>query len=136
MSKASRRRRCSGWSSPTSPSRTEPGEREARTRCRPPQGKAPAQAKRPTNGRGALSGMLVPARSWPGAQTWKGNRMGLLITDATIVTCDDQRSIHELTSLAVEDDRIVAIGRRADLEPLYPAFERFDAKGLAVLPGF
>jgi len=62
--------------------------------------------------------------------------MNLLITDATIVTCDADRRIIECGALAISGDRIAAIGDSADLEPAYPGFERMAGRGLAVLPGF
>src|ERR1043165_8006857 len=62
--------------------------------------------------------------------------MNLLITDATIVTCDADRRIIERGSIAITGNRIADIGERADLDRAYPGFERMPGRGLAVLPGF
>ena len=62
--------------------------------------------------------------------------MGLLITNATVVTCDDERRILDNAAIAVEGDRIVAVGPADDLERTYESLERLCGKGLAVLPGF
>jgi 5-methylthioadenosine/S-adenosylhomocysteine deaminase len=59
-----------------------------------------------------------------------------LITDAVILTCDNDRSVIEHGAIAVVGNRIAAVGLTSDLEVAYPALERFSARGLAVLPGF
>jgi len=61
--------------------------------------------------------------------------MNLLITDATVVTCDDQRRILEGTSIAITGDRISAIGDAATLERDHPGHQRMSGRGLAILPG-
>ncbi len=60
----------------------------------------------------------------------------VLITNAVILTCDGNRSVIEHATIAVADNRIAAVGASSELEKAYPGFERFDARGLAVLPGF
>ena len=60
----------------------------------------------------------------------------VLITNAVILTCDDNRSVIEHAAIAVADNRIAAVGASSELEKTYADFERFDARGLAVLPGF
>jgi 5-methylthioadenosine/S-adenosylhomocysteine deaminase len=62
--------------------------------------------------------------------------MDLLIADALVVTCNDARHMLEHSAIAVRGDRIAAIGPTAELERDFPEFERFSARGLAVLPGF
>jgi len=62
--------------------------------------------------------------------------MDLLITGATIVTCDDERRILEGAAIAVSGNRIAAIGDAATLERDHPGHEHIDGRGLAVLPGF
>ncbi|WNJ91805.1 amidohydrolase family protein [Bosea sp. 685] len=62
--------------------------------------------------------------------------MNLLITDTTVVTCDDERRIIERGAIAIIGDRIAAIGETAALEQAYPDCERIPGRGLAVLPGF
>ncbi|MDP3547363.1 MAG: amidohydrolase, partial [Phreatobacter sp.] len=62
--------------------------------------------------------------------------MDILITHAVVVTGDDARTIHADAAVAVTGNRIAAVGATADLERDYPRHERFDARGLAVFPGF
>ncbi len=62
--------------------------------------------------------------------------MNLLITDATIVTCDDTRRVIERGAIAITGDRIAAIGQTAALLQDHPHCERMSGRGLAVLPGF
>ena len=61
--------------------------------------------------------------------------MNLLITDATIVTCDGSRQIIDRAAIAIAGSRIAAIGRSSDLDQAYPDYERMSGRGLAVLPG-
>ncbi|MCZ8041115.1 MAG: amidohydrolase family protein [Beijerinckiaceae bacterium] len=62
--------------------------------------------------------------------------MNLLITGATIVTCDEERRILQDAAIAITGDRIAAIGETATLERDFPTHERMAGRGLAVLPGF
>ncbi|HEV2556093.1 MAG TPA: amidohydrolase family protein [Bosea sp. (in: a-proteobacteria)] len=62
--------------------------------------------------------------------------MNLLITGATIVTCDEERRILQDAAIAITGDRIAAIGETAKLERDFPTHERMAGRGLAVLPGF
>lgn len=62
--------------------------------------------------------------------------MNLLITGATIVTCNEERRILQDAAIAITGDRIAAIGETATLEREFPAHERMAGRGLAVLPGF
>jgi 5-methylthioadenosine/S-adenosylhomocysteine deaminase len=52
------------------------------------------------------------------------------------VTCDDERSLIDNAAVAIDGDRIAAVGPSGELERAYPTFERFGARGLALLPGF
>ena len=61
--------------------------------------------------------------------------MNLLITDATVVTCDATRRVIPRGAVAVTADRIAAIGPSDALLRDYPDHERVDGRGLAVLPG-
>jgi 5-methylthioadenosine/S-adenosylhomocysteine deaminase len=62
--------------------------------------------------------------------------MDLLITNATVVTCDGARPTIDAGAVAIRGDRIVAVGPTSDLERDHPTSERLDGRGLAVLPGF
>ncbi|AOO83858.1 amidohydrolase family protein [Bosea vaviloviae] len=62
--------------------------------------------------------------------------MNLLITDTTIVACDEERRIIERGAIAIIGGHIAAIGETAALEQVYPDCERISGRGLAVLPGF
>ena len=58
-----------------------------------------------------------------------------LVHDATIVTGDDAGTIHYAGAVAIEDQRIAAIGATTDLLARYPAAERVNGRGRAVFPG-
>jgi 5-methylthioadenosine/S-adenosylhomocysteine deaminase len=62
--------------------------------------------------------------------------MNLLITDALVVTCDDQRRILERSAVAITGDRIAAVGHSEALAGVFPNHERMAGRGLAVFPGF
>lgn len=59
----------------------------------------------------------------------------LLIRHALVVTQDDQRHIWEDGALAVEGDRIVALGPTAELDAAFAADCAVDASGCALFPG-
>jgi 5-methylthioadenosine/S-adenosylhomocysteine deaminase len=58
-----------------------------------------------------------------------------VVHDATIVTADDAGTIHYGAALVVDGGRIAAIGPTAETLAAYPAAERVDGRGRAVLPG-
>jgi 5-methylthioadenosine/S-adenosylhomocysteine deaminase len=62
--------------------------------------------------------------------------MQTIIHDTTIVTADDACTVRYDAALVVEGDRIAAIGPTAELLARYPAAERIDGRGKAVMPGF
>jgi 5-methylthioadenosine/S-adenosylhomocysteine deaminase len=62
--------------------------------------------------------------------------MDLLLTDTVVVTCDAQRRVIEHGAVAVQGNRIGAVGTTAELERSFPHLQRFSGCGLAVLPGF
>src|SRR5215510_13715120 len=62
--------------------------------------------------------------------------MQTIIHDTTIVTADTQCTVHYNAALAISEDRIEALGPNAELLARYPAAERIDGRGKAVLPGF
>jgi 5-methylthioadenosine/S-adenosylhomocysteine deaminase len=62
--------------------------------------------------------------------------MDILITDTVVLTCDEERRVIEHGAIAVQGNRIAAVGATSDLERDFPDLERFSGRGLAVLPGF
>jgi 5-methylthioadenosine/S-adenosylhomocysteine deaminase len=59
-----------------------------------------------------------------------------VIHNAAIVTVDDRDSVHYGSAIAIDGDRIAAIGPSAELLARYPAAERVDGTGKMVMPGF
>src|ERR687891_991073 len=62
--------------------------------------------------------------------------MQTMIHHTTIITADDTCTVHYDAAIVVEADRIVAIGPTDELLMRYPAAERLDGRGKAVMPGF
>jgi len=60
----------------------------------------------------------------------------LLITGATVLTHNDNRKIIDDGAVAIEGDRIIAVGPSDDLRQRFPDMETLDASGKAVMPGF
>jgi len=58
-----------------------------------------------------------------------------LITHTTIVTMNDEREILYDAAIAIEGDRIAALGATEDLRAQYPEAEVIDGAGKVVLPG-
>ena len=61
--------------------------------------------------------------------------MNLKFLNATLLTCDSTRRVMGNAGLAVQDDRIVAIGGSDEIERGYSSFATVDARGKALLPG-
>lgn len=61
--------------------------------------------------------------------------MTLLITNGTLVTCDEQRAILPGHALYIENGRIAAVGPSDELAARYPDAETLDARGQLVMPG-
>ena len=61
--------------------------------------------------------------------------MATLIRNATVITADAGRTVHYDASIAVEDDRIAAVGPTDEVARRYPEAEVVDAAGKAVFPG-
>jgi 5-methylthioadenosine/S-adenosylhomocysteine deaminase len=59
-----------------------------------------------------------------------------MIHHTTVVTADDACAVHDDAAIVIEADRIAAVGPTADLLGRYPAAERIDGRGKAVMPGF
>jgi 5-methylthioadenosine/S-adenosylhomocysteine deaminase len=62
--------------------------------------------------------------------------MDLLVTDAVIVTQDENRTILDRGAIAIMGDRIAALGPTAAIEAAHPDLPRMAGRGKAVLPGF
>jgi 5-methylthioadenosine/S-adenosylhomocysteine deaminase len=62
--------------------------------------------------------------------------MQTLIHHTTLVTADDACKVYDDAAIVIEDDRIAAIGPSEALLARYPAAERIDGRGKAVIPGF
>ena len=60
--------------------------------------------------------------------------MAVLIRDTTLVTCDAQRTIRHHACLAIDGERIAAVGGE-DLAARFPGAEVVDGRGKAVFPG-
>ena len=59
----------------------------------------------------------------------------IIVKDGVLVTMDSERRILESHSIAIEDGRIVEIGKSADLERTHRSAEVLDASGCIVMPG-
>jgi 5-methylthioadenosine/S-adenosylhomocysteine deaminase len=62
-------------------------------------------------------------------------QVDLLIRGATVVAMDGQGSVLEGGAAAVRGERIVAVGKDADLAAKYHAKRTLDASGKVVMPG-
>ena len=62
--------------------------------------------------------------------------MTLIIHDTTVVTADAGRRVLFDAAIAIDGDRIVALGPSAQVLSRYPEAERIDGTGKAVMPGF
>jgi 5-methylthioadenosine/S-adenosylhomocysteine deaminase len=68
-------------------------------------------------------------------QEQKQDANGLLITGATVLTQNAGRDIIRDGAVAIQGDRILAVGPTAELTQRFLEFERLDATGKAVMPG-
>lgn len=59
----------------------------------------------------------------------------MLITNGTVITCDNEKRVIADGAVYFEGDTIVALGPCAELEAKYPNAERLNAKGKIVMPG-
>ncbi len=58
------------------------------------------------------------------------------ITDATVVTMDDEHTIIENGGIAIDDGEIVAVGDASEIRETYDAETEITAEGRIILPGF
>ena len=61
--------------------------------------------------------------------------MATIFADAWLITMNEKREVLESASVCVENDRIVAISTRQDLEKRFPSAEIVDCNGRIVMPG-
>src|SRR3954470_24552822 len=61
--------------------------------------------------------------------------VALVLTGGTVVTVDEQRRILDDGAVAVDGDRIVAVGPADEIAAQYRAAETIDCRGKLVLPG-
>src|SRR5262245_21018097 len=61
--------------------------------------------------------------------------VSLLITGGTVVTMDGGRQVVPFGAVAIDGDKIVAVGPADDVSQKYSATQRIDAKGQVILPG-
>src|SRR5204863_4088341 len=62
--------------------------------------------------------------------------MTTVIHDAVIITADDRDTVHYGAAIAIDGQRIAAIGATPEILAGYPAAERIDGHGKMVMPGF
>lgn len=62
--------------------------------------------------------------------------VGLLLTHGQVLTMDAERRIFVDGAIAIDGDRIIAVGRTPDLLGQYKAKDTWDLKGALVRPGF
>ncbi len=59
-----------------------------------------------------------------------------VIHDAAIATVDDRDAVHYDSAIAIEGDRIAALGPSAEILARYPAAERVNGRDKLIMPGF
>jgi imidazolonepropionase-like amidohydrolase len=85
-----------------------------------------------------VDSLLIPRPFIAYGRTAQPERETLLITNATLWTCEEDGVI-EKGQLLLHDGKIMAVGKKIDLEALFgrniPEIERWDVKGAHVTPG-
>jgi 5-methylthioadenosine/S-adenosylhomocysteine deaminase len=69
-------------------------------------------------------------------QAATGETVTTVIHDAVIVTVDDHDTVHYDAAIAIEGNRIAALGPSIEILARYPAADRIDGAGKMVMPGF
>lgn len=59
-----------------------------------------------------------------------------IITGATVVTVDPDRTVIRDGAVVIAGTRIVAVGKASDIAPQYPGAQQVDADGQLLIPGF
>lgn len=63
------------------------------------------------------------------------NTADILLSNALIVTQDENRSILPNSSIVIKGNRIIAIGPSMEIDPQYSASKTVDLRGKIVFPG-
>lgn len=82
-----------------------------------------------------LIGLSLALVGCGGSAAGTRDRVDVLITGGTVITMDSARRVLEDGAVAIAGDRIVAIGRTADLAAKYTARETINADKKIVMPG-
>jgi 5-methylthioadenosine/S-adenosylhomocysteine deaminase len=82
-----------------------------------------------------LSQTILSSPSVSIAATQRLKRVDLIVSGGTVVTMGKDRRVIEDGAVAVAGGRIVAVGKRGEVESQYAAREVIDARGRAVIPG-
>jgi 5-methylthioadenosine/S-adenosylhomocysteine deaminase len=61
--------------------------------------------------------------------------MSFIFADAWLITMNERREVLESASVCVENDRIVAVSTRQDLQKRFPTAETVDCRGRILMPG-
>jgi 5-methylthioadenosine/S-adenosylhomocysteine deaminase len=69
------------------------------------------------------------------SQKRRQTRVDLVVRGATVVTMDSTRRIIDDGSVAVKGGRIIAVGKRVEIDAKYTGREAIDAYGKVVIPG-
>jgi 5-methylthioadenosine/S-adenosylhomocysteine deaminase len=59
-----------------------------------------------------------------------------ILVGCGVITVDEARTVHPRAAIAIDGDRIAAIGPEGDLRQRYPDAEQIDAAGRVAFPGF
>lgn len=59
----------------------------------------------------------------------------LLLTNALVLTMDEQYHLFEPGAVAIQGDKILSVGPEAELLSVYPEAERMDCQGKVLMPG-
>jgi 5-methylthioadenosine/S-adenosylhomocysteine deaminase len=82
-----------------------------------------------------VSAIVLTTSVLPASAAQRPKRVDLLVAGGTLVTMDKERRVIEDGAVAIEGGRVVAVGRRRDIERRYAAGEVIDARGRAIIPG-
>ena len=64
------------------------------------------------------------------------SKADLIVSGGTVVSMDAKRTVYEYGAIVVNNDTIVAVGPRSEIESRYVSAQTVNAQGKLVLPGF